>query len=89
MKRRSDAAQALALEGWLDKVRMGFGDRIHPVDERVAELWGMLSATRSLPVIDGLIAATAMVHGLMVVTRNVRDLAPTGVPLLDPFAFSA
>ena len=87
VKRRSDAAQALALEGWLDKVRAGFGDRIHPVDERVAELWGMLSATKSLPVIDGLIAATAMVHGLMVVTRNVRDLAPTGVPLLDPFVF--
>jgi predicted nucleic acid-binding protein len=85
LKRRSDIRQAAALEAWLDQVRIGLGERVHPVDERVAEVWGRLGIPDALPAIDGLIAATAMVHGLTIVTRNVGDLAQTGVPLLDPF----
>ena len=57
-----------------------------PVTQDVALEWGRLSAGNPPPVIDGLIAATALVHGLTVVTRNVADFEPTGVPLLNPFA---
>ncbi len=89
IKRRADAAQASALTLWLDKLRAGLGARILPVDERVAEIWGRLSIPDPLPIIDGLIAATAIVHGLTVVTRNVSDLARTGVTVLDPFASRA
>lgn len=86
LKRRSDAAQAAALEGWLDKVRAGLGGRIIPIDERIAELWGKLGVPVTLPAIDGLIAATALVHGLTVVTGNFADMARTGASLLNPFA---
>jgi predicted nucleic acid-binding protein len=86
LKRRADAAQATALTLWLEKLRAGLGARILPVDERIAEAWGRLGIPSPLPVIDGLIAATAIVHGLIVVTRNVADLARSGVTVLDPFA---
>ena len=89
LKRRADAAQATALTLWLDKLRAGLGARILPVDERIAEAWGRLGIPNPLPVIDGLIAATAIVHGLIVVTRNVADLARSGVTVLDPFASHA
>ena len=51
----------------------------------VADQWGRLGAIRPLSTVDGLLAATAMVHGLTLVTRNVRDVAHTGVSLLSPF----
>lgn len=86
LKRRADAAQADALRLWFDKLRAGLGARILPIDESVAETWGRLGIPHLLPVIDGLIAATAIVHGLIVVTRNVADLARAGVPVLNPFA---
>lgn len=56
------------------------------VDQRVAETWGRLDVPDPLPVIDGLLAATALVHGLTLVTRNVGDVERTGVPVLDPFS---
>ena len=62
-----------------------FADRVLPVGVPVARLWGELSAGRSLPVIDTLIAATAITRGLTLVTRNTRDVAATGVPLVDPW----
>ena len=89
LKRRTDAAQATALTLWLDKLRSGLGARILPVDERVAEVWGRLGIPDPVPVIDGLIAATAIVYGMTVVTRNVADLVRTGVVVLDPFVFHA
>ena len=89
LKRRTDAAQATALTLWLDKLRAGLGARILSVDERVAEAWGRLGIPDPLSVIDGLIAATAIVHSLTVVTRNVADLARTGVTVLDPFSSQA
>lgn len=85
-KRRTDPEQAVALEGWLDRVRAGLGGRIIPVDERIAEQWGKLGVRATLPAVDGLIAATAMVHGLTIVTRNVVDMARTGASLFNPFA---
>lgn len=63
-------------------------ERILAVDREIAEEWGRLSVPDPLPVIDGLLAATAKVRGLTLATRNVRDVARTGVPLIDPFARS-
>jgi len=84
-KRRNDAAMAARLEAWVDDIETTFADRVLPVDVAAARLWGELSARRSLPVIDTLIAATAMTRGLTLVTRNTRDVATTGVPLFDPW----
>lgn len=84
-KRRSDAAAADRLGAWVDGIETTFADRVLPVDMAVARLWGELSAVRGLPVIDTLIAATALRHGLTLVTRNTRDVDTTGVPLVNPW----
>jgi hypothetical protein len=83
---RRDVPSALALEHWLAALTDGFADRILPVDRVVAEEWGRLNVPDPVPTVDGLLAATARVHGLTLVTRNTRDVARTGVPLLDPTA---
>jgi predicted nucleic acid-binding protein len=83
--RLRDPAAAKALETWLATVIRQHGERILGVDRAVAEEWGRLSVPDPLPVIDGLLAATALVHGLTLVTRNVKDVARTGVSVLDPF----
>ena len=84
-KRRSDSVAATRLGAWVDDIETTFADRVLPVDGAAARLWGELSARRSLPVIDTLIAATAITRNLTLVTRNTRDVAATGVPLLDPW----
>jgi predicted nucleic acid-binding protein len=84
LKRRAPR-RARALERWLLLVVDLFADRIIAIDRRVADQWGRLNARARRPAVDGLMAATALVHGLTVVTRNVRDFAPTGVPCLNPF----
>ena len=66
-------------------VRAWFNERIVDVDAAVADRWGRLGILTPLPDIDSLLAATALVHGMTVVTRNVRHIAPTGAPCLDPF----
>jgi len=86
LKRRSDPKQASSLDRWFLQMRIRLGPRVLPVDEPVAEAWALLGIPDPLPLIDGLLAATAKVHGLTLVTRNVADIAATGVPLLDPFA---
>ncbi len=83
--RARDARQAGALEAWLRQVVHDHSERILPVDSRVAEQWGRLTAMRSGSVIDTLMAATAQVFDLVLVTRNVRGVAWTGVSCLDPF----
>jgi hypothetical protein len=83
--RRRDAKQAAALERWLTRVTTDHAERILPVDGRVAEQWGRLTAKHPGSVIDTLMAATALVHGLVLVTRNVKDVAWTGVSCLNPF----
>jgi hypothetical protein len=80
-----DPAQAAAVERWLWRLRAAHPDRILPVDDRVADQWGRLTAIRAGSIVDTLMAATAIVHGLVLVTRNVRDVAWTGVSYLDPF----
>lgn len=79
------------LQIWLDvEVRSWFAGRILPVTESIAERWGHLAATAkqrgiAVAVVDGVIAATALEHGLTLVTRNVRDFASLGVVLLNPW----
>jgi predicted nucleic acid-binding protein len=86
LKRRRDPAQGEALQRWFRQMRTRLGDRVLPVDEPVAETWALLGVPDPMPLVDGLLAATAKVHGLTLVTRNVEDFARTGVPLVDPFA---
>ena len=83
--RRRDPATAKALERWLRRLVAEHRDRILPVDLAVTEEWGRLNVPDPLPVIDALLAATAKVHGLTLVTRNVKDVARTGVELVNPF----
>ena len=83
--RRKDPRQAARYDAWLARLRSDFADRILPVSEEVAQEWGRLNVPDPLPVVDGLLAATARVHGLTLVTRNVGDVARTGVALLNPF----
>jgi len=73
------------LERWLTRLIASMGKRILPVDQAVALAWGVLSVPRAVPPIDGLLAATAMVHGYTLVTRNIKDMADLGVSYLDPF----
>jgi predicted nucleic acid-binding protein len=82
---RRDAAAARVLNRWLRGLVEGFSERLLPVDKAVAEEWGRMNAARSLPVIDSLLAATAKVHGLTLVTRNTKDIASTGIHCLNPF----
>lgn len=86
LKRRSDVKQAEALDRWFAQMRARLGERVLPIDEPIAETWAMISVPDPLPLIDGLLAATAKVHGLALVTRNVVDVARTGVSVVDPFA---
>jgi predicted nucleic acid-binding protein len=86
LKRRSDRKQAEALDRWFAQMRTRLADRVVPVDEPIAETWAILGVPDPLPLIDGLLAATAKVRGLTLVTRNVADIARTGVKVFDPFA---
>lgn len=86
LKRRNDPDQAAALDGWFIQMRIGLGDRVLAIDEPIADAWARLGVPDPLPLVDGLLAATAKVRGLTLVTRNARDVARTGVPVLDPFA---
>ena len=85
-RRRRDVDQAEALETWLQTVIQRFSGRILIVDAKEADTWGQISAIRTVPVVDSLLAATAIVHDMTLVTRNVADVAGLGVQVLDPFA---
>jgi hypothetical protein len=83
--RRRDPSAATALDRWLDRVVEMHRDRLVPVDRLVAEEWGRMNVPDPLPVIDGLLAATAKITGLTLATRNVADVERTGVDLVNPF----
>ena len=83
---RRDRPRALALNRWFHALVSGYEARVLLVDRNVAEEWGRMNAVATLPAIDSLLAATARVHGLTLVTRNTRDVARTGIPCLNPFA---
>jgi predicted nucleic acid-binding protein len=85
-----DASRRVALEAWLDsELVLRFAGRILPIDQAVADRWGRLAGqagTKSLlPVVDGLLAATALQYNLTLVTRNTKDVIATGVPVFDPW----
>lgn len=77
--------RAAVFERWLVLIVDLFADRIIGIDRRIADRWGRLNAPERRPAIDGLMAATALVHELTIVTRNVRDFERTGVRCLNPF----
>jgi predicted nucleic acid-binding protein len=86
-----DTRRRASLEGWFSELRERFAGRILPIDDAVALEWGRISARadvagRPIPVVDALIGATAIVHGLALVTRNTSDIARTGAPIVDPWA---
>jgi toxin FitB len=84
--RRRDPKAAAALDSWLGRLSEAHGDRILRVDRSIAEEWGRMNVPDPLPVVDGLLVATAQVNGLTLATRNTADIAGTGVDLVDPFA---
>jgi toxin FitB len=85
LKFRSDADAAKRLGTWVDGLEFSFADRILAVDAAIARQWGELTAQRSTPVVDTLLAATALVHKLTLVTRNISDVHDLGVKLFDPW----
>jgi toxin FitB len=85
-QRAADPSFAGALADWLDRVLTLYGDRVVPFDLRAARRWGVLSAALGGDSADLMIAATAIEHGLIVVTRNVSDFEPSGVAVIDPFS---
>jgi predicted nucleic acid-binding protein len=86
VRARGDHQQATTLERWLGELEAGFVGRVMPVSLPVASVWGRQQQVRSLPVVDALIAATARVNGLTMVTRNVKDFQQAGIEVLNPFA---
>ena len=84
--RRRDQAAAEALEGWFQELVATHSDRILPIDQAIAEQWGRFNVPDPLPVLDGLLAATASVYSLTLVTRNLKHVERTGVDCLNPFS---
>jgi hypothetical protein len=86
LKRRTDPKAADALQKWIARLTHLYGDRILPVTLEIAEEWGRYSALRPLPPEDALMAATAHVHRLTLVTRNVKNVEGLGVSVLNPWS---
>ena len=84
--RSRDQDRAQSFDQWLSTLTRDFASRILPVDAAVADAWGRLDVPDRLPAIDGLMAATALVHDLTLVTRNTADVRHPLVRLLNPFA---
>lgn len=85
IRHRGDKPQATRLENWLDGVRREFASNVLAVDLEIGQLWGRLRVPHPEHSLDKLIAATALIHDLIVVTRNVDDFAGTGARVLNPF----
>lgn len=83
--RRRDEPAAQALESWLKELVGAYSDHILAVTREISEQWGRFNVPDPLPVVDGLLAATASVHDLTLVTRNLKDVRRTGVSCLNPF----
>jgi predicted nucleic acid-binding protein len=86
LKERSDRQAAGHLSEWLQRLRLEFSDRILPVSDQVAIEWGRIAALRPRGDCDGLIAATAQVHDLILVTRNVADFDDMNLSIVNPWA---
>ncbi len=84
-RRHTYPDHAANLAAWVDRIELEFADRIADVDLAAAGVWAELTAMRSRPIVDSLIAATAIARGMTLVTRNVADMHDTGVTLLNPW----
>lgn len=82
---RRNPEGAARVKAWVDALQAHYTGRILPVTLDIAETWARLSVPDRLAAVDGLLAARAIVHDLVLVTRNTRDVARTGVKLLNPF----
>jgi predicted nucleic acid-binding protein len=85
VRHRGDLTQAIRLSRWLGTITEDYADAILPFDEEIAQLWGRLRVPHAENPLDKQIAATALMYGLTVVTRNVRHYEPTGVAVMNPF----
>ncbi len=83
--RYRDPIAANNLEAWLLRVETDMAERILPVTSNIADRWGRINSPTPLPAIDSLLAATALEHNLVLVTRNIVDVERTGVRCLNPF----
>ena len=83
--RRRDPAQADVYHAWLEDLRRTFVERTLDVDGEIAEDWGRMNAAGPIAIVHGLMAATAKVHGMVFVTRNIAHVARTGARVLDPW----
>jgi toxin FitB len=83
--RKKSPGKCPEFERWLTQLHTDYAEDIIPISEEVAERWGRLSAIRTFPVMDGLIAATALEQGLTIATRNVIDFKSSGVETFNPF----
>lgn len=85
LKQKSDPRAASHLAEWLRKLRNDHSDRILPVTDQISVEWGRIAAIRPRGDIDGLLAATAIIHDMILVTRNVKDFDDTGVSVVNPW----
>ena len=83
--RRRDPQAALFLDNWLQKVVDNYSDRIFPITQQIAEVWGIMNVPDPVSTIDGLLAATAKVNDCILVTRNIKDVYRCGVAFYNPF----
>ncbi len=88
LQRLKDSLFAERLQYWLDEIMRNYGDRVLPVTPEIACCWGELTARIGHDGADVIIAATALQHGLSVVTRNERHFSPFSVPVFNPYDFS-
>ncbi|MFP4649229.1 MAG: type II toxin-antitoxin system VapC family toxin [Halorhodospira sp.] len=86
IRHRGDTDQALRLEAWLADLLAAYHDCVLSVDGEIAQLWGRLRVPHPENALDKLIAATALIHDLIIVTRNRQDFDGTGVQVLNPFS---
>ncbi|VVD89956.1 recombinase [Pandoraea capi] len=86
LRYRNDVHQAALMENWIESVKHNFDGRILDIDQIVADVWGRMRVPHQEHPVDKLIAATALVYQLIVVTRNVKDFSGTGVEVYNPFA---
>ena len=85
IRHRGDESQALRLEQWLLNLTAAYADRILPLDEETAHVWGRLRVPNPENPLDKQIAATALIHDLVVVSRNVAHYERTGARVMNPF----
>ena len=83
--RRRDHEQAGRLDLWLRELLSGYAERVLPIDLEIADKWGHMNVPDPLPVVDGLLAATAHVHGLTLATRDTGPAQRAGVAVMNPF----